>query len=89
MSDLDVELELIAASLMPSEEFDANTGMPRIIIIANSESQRTLHIEAREHYPACDSVTIELKGNDIGRDAAVKQNTEIAEIQAANWGEDE
>ncbi|BEJ13775.1 hypothetical protein CspHIS471_0309490 [Cutaneotrichosporon sp. HIS471] len=89
MSDLDVELELIAASLMPSEGLTADTGIPRIIIIANAASQRTLHIEAREHYPACDSVTIELKGNDIGRDAAVEQNADIAAIQAANWGEDD
>ncbi len=85
--DLDIELELIAASLLPSEELCSEPGSPRVITIANADSQRALHIQVRDTYPACDAVTIELKGNDIGREAALAQNAKIAEDQAANWGE--
>ncbi|GMK53975.1 hypothetical protein CspeluHIS016_0105610 [Cutaneotrichosporon spelunceum] len=89
MSDLDVELELISASLMPSEELKEHAGTTRIITIANAESQRALCIQVRKHYPACDAVTIELKGNDIGRDVAMEENQKIAEDQVANWARDE
>ncbi|KLT38877.1 hypothetical protein CC85DRAFT_289121 [Cutaneotrichosporon oleaginosum] len=83
--DLDVELELIASSLLPSEDLTDDPGFPRIISIVNNDSQRTLHIEVREDYPSQSAVTIELKGNDIGRDVARYHNSKIAEQQNANW----
>lgn len=88
---LDVELELISASLLPAEELTADAGpsWPRVITVANADSRRALHIQVGDAYPSRDAVNIELKGNDIGRDEATRQNAMIAETQAGNWEADD
>lgn len=79
LSSLDTELEIIAASLLPEEALfsSSSSSFPREISIANGTSLRTLHITVREGYPALEAVSVELKGNDFGRDAAAEWNANI------------
>ncbi|TXT15840.1 hypothetical protein VHUM_00343 [Vanrija humicola] len=76
---LNTEVELISASILPAETLtstDSGT-WPRIVTVANSESQRSLLITVSDTYPIRGAVTIELKGNDVGRDEAVEWSAQI------------
>lgn len=88
---LDVELELIAASLLPSEELNAEPGStwPRLFTVTNSDSRRALHVEVADQYPSRDAVKIEIKGNDVGREEATRQNARISKDQEENWDADD
>lgn len=75
---LDAEVELIASSLLPEENLSSpSLTWPREIVIANAESQRSLQITIAEEYPKRQAVTVEVKGNDIGRDAAAEWSKRI------------
>lgn len=76
---LDTEVELISASILPAESLastDSGT-WPRIVTVTNAESQRSLHITVADAYPLRGAVTIELKGNDVGRDEAAEWSAQI------------
>ena len=69
MSDerLDLEIELIEASLLPAERLvrDGNA-----ISITSDDSILSLHVAVSPNYPTSGSVAVEVKGENIGRDEA-------------------
>ncbi|KAL1412860.1 hypothetical protein Q8F55_000609 [Vanrija albida] len=76
---LDTEVELISASILPAESLTSTEsgGWPRIVTVTNADSQRSLHITVADTYPRRGAVTIELKGNDVGREEAVEWSAQI------------
>ncbi|WOO77410.1 RWD domain-containing protein 2B [Vanrija pseudolonga] len=76
---LDTEVELISASILPAESLTSTDSgaWPRIVTVTNAESQRSLHIAVTDAYPLRGAVTIELKGNDVGRDEAAEWSAQI------------
>lgn len=87
---LDTEVELISASLLPEETASASTSLawPRIITIINSNSGRSLHVAAQVGYPKRNSVSVELRGNDITRRESENWMKSIDELMN-EWDESE
>lgn len=99
---LDVELELLASSLLPSETLEGagtpgtesespqtSSGWPHEFAIANADSGRRLVVYVREGYPARSSVDVQLKGGDLDRDAARRSEERIQNVLREHWAEDD
>lgn len=87
---LDTEIELLASSLLPEEELgssDAGT-WPREITITNTSTLQSLHVVVTEGYPASRAVSIQVKGNNVGREEAAKWDAEIGQLMD-EWDEAE
>lgn len=83
---VDVELELITASLLPGESLIASDPAvwPRIIDISSKDSKLALHVSVDEGYPESQAVIIEVKGRDIGREEAEEWKGWVHE-RMAEW----
>ncbi|EKC97737.1 hypothetical protein A1Q2_07936 [Trichosporon asahii var. asahii CBS 8904] len=99
---LDIELELLASSLLPSEALEGaetpgwesespqtSSAWPREFAIANADSGRRLVACVREGYPALSAVDVQLKGGDLGRDAAHRSEERIQNLLREHWTEDD
>ena len=69
---IDTEIELLQSSLLPAEQLETGTGTewPRIIDISSEESKLALRITVKEAYPERESVAVDIRGPDIGREEA-------------------
>lgn len=86
--DLDTELELITSSLLPEETLLSSSACPREVTIANSESQKSLHITLASEYPQRSAVSVALKSPNVGRDTAEEWRRRIDEI-LESWEDSE
>lgn len=99
---LDVELELLSSSLLPSETLEGpgtpasesdspqtSSGWPREFAIADADSNRRLVVRVREGYPALSAVNVQLKGGDLDRDAAHRSEERIQNLLRKHWTEDD
>lgn len=99
---LDIELELLASSLLPSEALEGaetpgwesespqtSSAWPREFAIANADSGRRLVACVRKGYPALSAVDVQLKGGDLGRDAAHRSEERIQNLLREHWTEDD
>ena len=70
--NLEAELEVIAASLLPAETLTTSEPgiWPRTIEITSIDSKLSLYIVIAQGYPAEQDVAIEIKGTQVGRDEA-------------------
>lgn len=72
--NLSIELELISASLLPTESLhylSASSLYPQAFDITNSDSGRSMHVEIHGNYPKNGSVKVDMKENSMGRDEAL------------------
>lgn len=72
MQQLDTELELIQASILPTETLTSSdpAACPREISIDSADSRFSLQLHITEAYPAPRAVRIQVKAADLGRDEA-------------------
>lgn len=100
---LDVELELLASSLLPAETLETDAGSPapgsedkspqtssawpREFAVTNADSGRRLVFCVREGYPARSAVDVALKGGDMDRDAAFRSEERIQSLLRDHWDE--
>jgi hypothetical protein len=78
-AQLDLEIELIESSLLPSETLVVDSHDPRVINISSTASKLALHVTLGESYPAKESLKIEVKGPEIGREEAEGWRTWVQE----------
>ncbi|WVR06381.1 hypothetical protein IAU60_003412 [Kwoniella sp. DSM 27419] len=88
--DLDTELELIAASLLPAESIDSSPSgsWPRDITITSHDSHFSLHVVTRETYRSRNAVTIEVKSGAMGRDEAAGWQAWV-DTRMEDWDEEQ
>lgn len=69
---LDAELELITSSLLPAERLTSSDPAiwPRSIEIVSDDSKFSLHVSVDPGYPRDESLVVEVKGKEMGRDEA-------------------
>lgn len=83
LDSLDTEIELLSASLLPTETLELNDSSActaiRDLMITNHDSRLSIHIHVGDQYPARDAVTAEVKGNNIGRDKALEWSLRVEE----------
>lgn len=71
-AQLDSEIELLIASILPSESLTSSPegAWPRQLLITSSDSRFSLHIAVGEEYPDKAAVNVQIKADDLGRDEA-------------------
>lgn len=87
---LDAELELITSSLLTAETLTASEPgtWPRTFDITSDDSKLSLHAILLETYPAPGSVSIDVKGKEMGRDEAEEWREWVRE-KMGEWDADE
>ena len=71
VDELDTEIELITASLLPSETLDYSdvASWPRVIDISSTDSKLALRVTINDGYPSVSAVNVEIRG-EIDREEA-------------------
>ena len=87
-SQLDLEIELIESSLLPSESLTKTSSKPNIIDITSTASKLALHITINDAYPAPGSIGVEVKGQEVGREEAEEWRVWVEE-RLKDWDSDE
>ncbi|ODN81680.1 hypothetical protein L202_02077 [Cryptococcus amylolentus CBS 6039] len=69
--DLAAELELVSASLLPSEILHSHVSADHTVFtVTSSDSQLSLSVTVGQGFPKKESVAVEIKGGQMGRDEA-------------------
>ncbi|ORX40057.1 hypothetical protein BD324DRAFT_616095 [Kockovaella imperatae] len=79
-TQLDDEIELIRASLLPAEELTTTDqdDWPRVLTIDSKDSKLSLQLRIQQEYPSPSSLQVEIRG-DIGKDEAEEWRSWTAE----------
>lgn len=72
LENLNTEIELIESSLLPAESIVASSlgTLARTLDLSSSESPLRLSVRIEGSYPKANSVYVEIKGDDVGREEA-------------------
>lgn len=87
-SQLDLEIELIESSLLPSESLANTSRNPYVVDITSTASKLSLHITINDTYPASGSIGVEVKGPEVGREEAEGWRVWVEE-RLKDWDSDE